>query len=365
MKINFLHKQINIKYLIITFFVSRVVSTSLIYILLPLYDQRFFTFKDLEFYKENNLGILSPNFLFSYLIKLTNYDSSNIHNFAYVAICFIVSFLFFLPWIFLVKRIMSFKNAFLYTLILGMHPYLSLYSLKLDSTTFAVLPVGLFAIQKFLDSNKFKFIGLSISTLSTFFRSQIIILAWSQFILYFNSLKSYKISRSNLFYFFILLILVGISIIQFNYGADIVTQNFGCYSFIKVKEFLINKGVFNPISHILSLVFTPIIHFFLLLGAREAIAAFCINLPKQIASISELNILSTLTFLTFHFYAFIKMFIWVTRQRNVDKLEFFIPFAMLLPNLYGAAHMRYLICLIPYLIIFIFRLETNKISKSI
>ena len=63
--------------------------------------------------------------------------------------------------------------------------------------------------------------------------------------------------------FLILILLVFCSLIQFGYGADILTQNFGCYTLPNIKNFFLEKGFFEPISIFLAYLFTPIIHLIL------------------------------------------------------------------------------------------------------
>ena len=353
-----LYKNQSLTKLIFAFIFSRLFSCSLIFLLLPLYDSRFFTFKDLTFYKEVDSGFFSPNFLFAYLVKFIRYDQSNIHDLSFLLIFFIISLIIFIPWIYLAERFLSKRGSFLYAITLGLHPYLALYSLKFDSTSFAILPVAFFTIEKLLKIKKLKYISLLISTLSTFFRSQVLIIAWLQLIL-FNSKKVFKISKSNLFIFIITIFLIICSIIQFNYGADILTQNFGCYSTEAIGNFFLKRGFGRYISNILSFLITPIVHVILLLGAREAIAANCINLPREVASIWQINIFSTLFFLFFNLYAVINFIKYIFKKRPF-RLQLLIPFSILLPNLYGAAHMRYSICIVPYILLFIFKQQNNN-----
>ena len=147
----FLYNNQSLTKLISTFVFSRLFSCALIFLLLPLYDSRFFTFKDLTFYKEVDSGFFSPNFLFAYLVKFIRYDQSNIHNLSFLIIFFIISIIFFIPWIYLAERFLTKRGSFLYVIAIGLHPYLALYSLKFDSTTFAILPVAFFAIEKILN----------------------------------------------------------------------------------------------------------------------------------------------------------------------------------------------------------------------
>ena len=339
------------------FIFARFISCTFIFLYLPLYDPRFFTFKDLEFYKEVSSGIFTPNFLYAYLIKFLGYNSSNIHSYSSLIISFIISIIVFSPWIFLSRKILKNNSAILYSIILGLHPYLSLYSLKFDSTTFAVLPVAFFAIQRFLPADKFNTIPLFTTTISSFFRSQILLLAWVQlFQSIFNENYGY-FKKIEFKQFLILFLLVFCSLIQFGYGADILTQNFGCYTLPNIKNFFLEKGFFEPISIFLAYLFTPIIHLILLLSARESIAIYCINLPKQLASYWQLNIISTISFLSFHAFCLFKMIKWIFFNNKYKDYFLLIPFILILPNLYGMSHMRYFICFIPYVMLFLFDIK--------
>ena len=145
-----LSKDKNLFLLIISFISARLISSLLVVIFLPLYDQRFFTFKDLDFYNQVSSGLFTPNFLFSYLVKFTQYGSETIHSWTSIFICFLISVILYLPWIFLSRNILSKNSAYIYAILVGLHPYLALYSLKFDSTSFAILPVAFYAIEKFL-----------------------------------------------------------------------------------------------------------------------------------------------------------------------------------------------------------------------
>lgn len=342
----------------ILFVASRLLSCLVIYLFLPFYDQRFFTFKDLDFYQGSS-DFFTPNFLFAYLVKVIGYDANTIHSWNYFVLCILISIIIFLPWIFLSHKILNNRNSYIYSIILGLHPYLALYSFKFDSTNFAVLPIALIALEKLLPSIKLKYLSLLTSTLSSFFRSQVLVLAWIQLIFFYSN-NFFKFSKRNIFLFIIFLLLVFCSITQFNYGADILTQNFGCYSLINIKSFFIDKGFNESISSYISVLVTPIIHVFLLLGAREAISAYCLYLPSEIASNYGLNILSSFLFLSFHLYALIRLIMLSIFNKKEKELGLLIPLIILLPNLYGSAHMRYIICLIPYITIFIFNIKNKK-----
>lgn len=350
------------KFLIFTFISARLFCCMLIFLFLPLYDPRFFTFKDLEFYKEVPSGIFTPNFLFAYLIKFIGYDSSNIHSYNFLIFSFLISIIIFLPWIFLSKKILKNNSSFLYTLLLGCHPYLALYSLKFDSTSFVVLPVAFFVIEKFLPIYRLNLLPIVTSTLSSFFRSQILLLAWIQIFFIFLKRKILVFNKKSFYIFIILILLSFCSFIQFNYGADILTQNFGCYTFPNIKNYFLEKGLIDFLSSFISFILTPIIHLFLLIGAREAISIYCISLPTEIAQYPYLNIFSTICFFLLHGYSLFRMLDWILANKKNNAFKLLIPFVLIIPNLYGMAHMRYFIPFIPYVIIFLFDIKKSKIN---
>tara|TARA_A100001388_G_C28766206_1_gene500861 strand:+ start:1688 stop:2779 length:1092 start_codon:yes stop_codon:yes gene_type:complete len=356
---NFIKKRYFLN-LLFTFFIARLISCLFIFKYLSAYDSRFFVFTDLIEYNEAPKGfILTPNFFYAFFIRLIGYNSENLLNLSSIFISFSFSFFLFIPWIFLGSRILNKKSSFIYSILIGIHPYLALYSLKIDSTSFSIVPVALFAINQFLPNIKLKIISLWISIISSFFRSQTIILAWIQALYFFPKLK-FKISKINISIFFALVLLVLCSLSQYDYGSNIVTENFGCYSFLNIKNFFISLNINKQLSNLFSVILTPIVHVFLLFGAREAIGVYCLNLPKEIASNGFINITSTIIFFLLHFSLFIKMIVWIFKNNYKRFIGLLIPYTMLLPNLYGAAHMRYILFLIPYFMFWLFEIKQEN-----
>ena len=354
--------------LFLSFFIAKVISCLLVIKFLSIYDSRLFVFTDLIEYNEAPKGfILTPNFLYAYFIRLIGYDSGNLLNPLSIFASFLFSLILFIPWVFLGSKILNKKSSFIYSIFIGLHPYLSLYSLKIDSTSFSIIPVAFFVINQFFPEYKLKMISLWTSIISSFFRSQTIIIAWIQ-ALYFLPKYKFNISTKNISLFLALVLLVLCSLSQYDYGSNILTENFGCYSFLKIKNFFISLDINKNLSHIFSFFVTPIVHIFLLFGAREAIGVYCINLPKEIANNEFINIASTIVFFLFHFSLFIKMLLWIFRKNHKKFIGLLIPFILILPNLYGAAHMRYILFLIPYLMLWLFEIKEQNLeifSKSI
>tara|TARA_A100001388_G_scaffold275998_1_gene262666 strand:- start:1616 stop:2596 length:981 start_codon:yes stop_codon:yes gene_type:complete len=319
-------------------------------------------FTDLIEYNEAVKGfILTPNFLYAYFIRFLGYDNSNLLSPLSIFVSFLFSLLLFIPWVFLGSKILNKKSSFFYSIFIGLHPYLALYSLKIDSTSFSIIPVAFFVINQFFPKYKLEIISLWTSIISSFFRSQTIILAWIQALNFLPKYK-YNFSKKNIGLFFALALLVLCSLSQYDYGSNILTENFGCYSFLNIKNFFIDINVNKYLSHFLSFLTTPIVHIFLLFGAREAIGVYCLNLPKEIATNSFINISSTIIFFFFHFSLFIKMIVWILTKNHKRFFGLLIPFALLIPNLYGAAHMRYILFLIPYLMFWLFEIKEENLD---
>ena len=260
-----------------------------------------------------------------------------------------------------ISLVLNKKSSFFYSIFIGLHPYLALYSLKIDSTSFSIIPVAFFVINHFFPEYKLKMISLWTSIISSFFRSQTIILAWIQ-ALYFLPKYKFSISKKNISLFCALVLIVLCSISQYDYGSNILTENFGCYSFLNIKNFFISLDINSNLSHFFSFLVTPIVHIFLLFGAREAIGVYCMNLPKEIATNAFINIASTILFFLFHFSLFIKMLVWIFRKNYKRFIGLLIPFILIIPNLYGAAHMRYILFLIPYLILWLFEIKEENLD---
>ena len=348
--------------LFLSFCITKILSCLLIIKFLTIYDSRLFVFTDLIEYNEAPKGfILTPNFLYAFFIRLMGYDNANLLNPSSIFISFLFSLVLYIPWIFLGSKILNKKSSFFYSIFLGLHPYLALYSLKIDSTSFSIMPVAFFVINEFIPKYKLNMIALWTSIISSFFRSQTIILAWIQALYFFPRYK-FKISKKNISLFFALFLLVLCSLSQYDYGSNILTENFGCYSFLNIKNFLIGLNINKQLSHFISFLITPIVHIFLLFGAREAIGVYCLNLPKEIATNSFINISSTLVFFLFHFSLFIKMIVWIFKKNYKLFFRLLIPFILLIPNLYGAAHMRYILFLIPYLMLWLFEIKEENLD---
>jgi len=105
-----------------------------------------------------------------------------------------------------------------------------------------------------------------------------------------------------------------------------------------------------------------VIHLLLDLGAREAVANHCLLLPASMAKQAWLHLGGTAFFVILHGWFLWKLAVFVARKRKdkPDIVQLFFPLAILLPNFYGAAHMRYLIPIIPLLLLLAFEVQSYR-----
>ena len=345
------------------FLFLRALSSFVVYKFLSIYDSRIFSFTDLKFYNESNINIFSPNFFYTLFIRSIGYNSDNLLSLNFIFISFTISFLTITPFIFLCIKILSKKNSIFFIFILSLHPYLALYSLKLDSNIFATLGVSSYALWIFYSNkNTFNF-SIIVNLFSTIFRNALIPLLWIQFFLIFLFKRDFtRFKLLGILSLFLITIFITSS--QIFYGFEYISQNFGCYSYENIDKFL--QEILSPnISKILSFIFTPIVHMILNLGAREAIAIYCLNLPSDYAANNFINLLTTFSFLLFHSFLLISLLIFIFKDFDIRKLTLLFPFSILLPTLYGTAHMRYLYPLLPFLIFVQFLPRDYKILKKI
>ena len=338
----------NLIFKILFFIVVRISSCIFILKLLPKYDQRLFTFTDLGEYNQIESGLQSLNPLYVLLVKNIGYSVENLYDFKWIFISLFLSVIFTIPWIILANKILKNNIAFIYSFILGIHPYLSLYSLKIETGVFAILPVSLIVISRLWPSSIMNKFSLLSSSFLSLFRNALIPMAWSQVI---YGLIFKKRTNKEIIFFISIFILCFSSVIQIPYGMKYMSQEFGCYSLSSIENWLVLKGISSSLASFFSFIITPIIHFLLDMGAREAISFYCLSLPKNIAANQLINYFSTFGFLFIHLYCFIRLirFCFVNKENNI--FEILLPFAMLAPTFYGAAHLRYLIPLIPFLLL--------------
>ncbi len=361
--------KINLKFFFNSFFFKiylfaflRLLCSIIVYFGLYFYDSRIFSYTDLNYYGSQELNLFSPNFLYSNLINFIGYNQNTIFEFKYISLSFLVGIIFSIPYIYICHKYLSKRNSFLYLFLLSFHPYLALYSLKFDTSVFGILGIGVFAIYLFKNNTSSFTFSLFTNSFVALMRNSMLPLVFCNLLIIFY--KKFKYSLFQILLIFFSGFLISFVIYsQIGYGIDYLSQNYGCYSLGNINLYL-SKFVGNIYSYFLSIIITPIIHLILDLGAREAISIYCINLPKSYAASNFLNIFSTISFLIFHAFLLFKIIKWVFYSPNKIRLEVLLPFSILLPTLYGVAHMRYLMPLIPFMMLWIFipnkRILMNK-----
>lgn len=337
------------------------------YFFLDKYDSRFFSFTDLDYYNSGQLSIFSPNYFYAKLIQFIGYNNESIHDLFFLLLSSLISIIVVTPYIKIASKICTKKQSYIFSFLLGSHPYIVLYSLKLDSSLFPLIVISFFNFYLFNQNNKNYLFLIFLNTFCLIFRNSLLPFSILIYIFFFLKRKSF----SNFQKFIIYISLLVVSFIffsQFGYGLEYVNQNFGCFSQKSIENFL--RSMFGQnISSYLSYIFTPVVHLFLNLGAREAISAYCFSLPTEIAPSNFINILTTFIFFSLHFYLLLKIIYLVLNNFSLTQMSILIPFSILLPTLYGSAHMRYLLPLMPMLLLWQFIsketiLNNPKIQKQ-
>jgi len=324
--------------------------------LLPMHDSRPLstTFGDLALYNGSANGSLPlwniPNPLFAALVRGLNYRHDQLGDWRFTSFSLVLNIAFSVIFVVLACKVLRPKAALLYAVFLGAHPYLALYSLKLDSSLFALLPVGLLATTALTKLQTSW--SLLTTAVSSLFRNSLVPMGWLQ--LAWNR----RIWRST---FGVLSIstLAASTALQLHFAAYYIGQNYGCYSPSRVTDWLGEQGMQGWAAKTLGFMLTPIIHLLLDLGAREAVANHCLVLPTSIAKQQWLHVGGTLFFMILHGWLLLRLIrtAWRHMQDNFAAAQLLFPLAMLLPTLYGAAHMRYLIPIIPLLLMNAFELR--------
>lgn len=324
--------------------------------LLPLHDSRPMsaTFGDLALYNGSSDGSLPlwslPNPLYAVLVRWLGYDHGQLQDWRFLGLSLGLNLAFSAVFVGLACRVLRPRQALLYAALLGGHPYLALYSLKLDTSLFALLPVGLLSAAALTPLRSSW--ALLATALSSLLRNGLLPMGWLQMLWCRRQWRSLAGAAG-------IAVLAGSTALQLGYGASYVGQNYGCYSLARVSEWFSGQGLPGWAAMALGLVLTPLIHLLLDLGAREAVANHCLLLPISIAQQPWLHLGATLGFMVLHGWLLWRLvvFVWRLAPSYPSFVQLLFPLAMLLSTLYGAAHMRYLIPIIPVLLLFGFNLK--------
>jgi hypothetical protein len=327
--------------------------------LLPLHDSRPLsaTFGDLALYNgsaDRSLPLWSvPNPLYAVLVRWLGYDHGHLQDWLFVGLSLGLNLAFSAVFVGLACQVLRPRQALLYAAVLGGHPYLALYSLKLDTSLFALLPVGLLSAAALTPLSSTW--ALLATSLSSFLRNGLLPMGWLQMLWSRSHWRSLAGAAG-------IGVLTGSTALQLGYGASYVGQNYGCYSLARVSEWVGAQGWPGWAATALGLVITPVIHLLLDLGAREAVANHCVLLPVSIAQQPWLHLGATLIFVVLHGWLLLRLVAFVRHHApsHPSTLQLLFSLAMLLPTLYGAAHMRYLIPIIPVLLLCAFELRVVR-----
>jgi hypothetical protein len=339
---------------LLLFALVRSLMASAIGLLLPMHDGRAFGagFSDLALYNGAGGNILPlwslPNPLYAALVRGLGYTHVHLRDWRFISLSLLLNISFSAVFVMVSCRVHRPRQSLCYAAALGAHPYLALYSLKLDTSLFALLPVGLL-VAGALKPPALRG-SLVAAAISTLLRNALLPMVWLQ------ALWSWRQWRTATG-FIGMTVLAGSTALQLSYGASYVGQNYGCYSLARVSQWLASQDWPAAAASAGGIVLTPVIHLLLDLGAREAVANHCLLLPASMAQQIRLHLGGTAFFVLLHGWLLWRLMAFVShsQRRNPWVVQLLFPLAMLLPTLYGAAHMRYLVPIIPLLLLMLFR----------
>ena len=115
----------------------RLIASISIFYIYPLYSSKSFDFPDLDVYL-GSIGELvpfykMPNPLFSGFTRLLNYSPELIVKPNFIILSLILNISSTSIYIYIATKILSYRNSNYYAILLGAHPYLAFYSLKIDT----------------------------------------------------------------------------------------------------------------------------------------------------------------------------------------------------------------------------------------
>ena len=284
------------------------------------------------------------------------YGQGQLQDGRFIALSLLLSVGFSAGVVVVSSRVHRPRQSLLYAVALGAHPYLALYSLKLDTSLFALLPVGLLTAGALMPPAPRG--TLLVNAVSSLLRNALLPMVWLQAA--WNR-RTWRSAAGGVG----LAVLATSSALQLGYGASYVGQNYGCYSLNRVSGWLAQQGWPEAAASAGGLLLTPVIHLLLDLGAREAVANHCLLLPASMAKQAWLHIGGSAFFVILHGCLLWKLAVFVSRQRKYEPgvVQLYFPLAMLLPTLYGAAHMRYLIPIIPLLLLMAFDWKDQSLDS--
>jgi hypothetical protein len=341
---------------LLLFALIRGVTALAIGLLLPLHDGRPFgaDFSDLNLYSGSGgqpapLWSL-PNPLYAVLVRGLGYGQGQLQDGRFIALSLLLSVGFTAVFVVVSSLVHRPRQSLLYAAAVGAHPYLALYSLKLDTSLFALLPVGLLTASALMPPALKG--TLLVGAVASLLRNALLPMLWLEAVWNRRALRT---AAGNV----AMAVLATSSALQLGYGASYVGQNYGCYSLDRVSGWLAHQGWPMTAASAGGLLLTPMVHLLLDLGAREAVANHCLLLPSSMAKQAWLHIGGTSFFALLHGWLLWKLTSFVARQRRLQPavVQLLFPIAMLLPTLYGAAHMRYLIPIIPLLLLMAFEVR--------
>lgn len=120
---------------ILYYIILKIFITLIFFLIMPIFfHQSIFKFNDFEYYSSGDLGV-GPNIAYRWLIWLLEIKS--IDTTLPIFIASIINISVDISWIYLLSKYLNLRGLFFFILMLGLHPYAAVYTMKFTTDLFA------------------------------------------------------------------------------------------------------------------------------------------------------------------------------------------------------------------------------------
>ena len=341
------------KNIVIFYIIPKIILLGILLVILPIiFDQSYFKFEDYPVYKK--CLDWSANPFFGYLVCLIN--SENIENYIAIILAISLNSLRDFGFIYLAKNLLTINGNRLYYLLLALHPYLTLYHAKLTTSTFAGLGVLLifYIIKNKIKINILHYLFSLI--LIGFRQSQILMFLYFYSVYWFQNMKNYKFNTFYILCFLTALIFL-MSLSSVDYFNKVIRLSSEYPTNINISNYYNIDNYY--INIILSKGTQILIHIFLLLGFREKAYT---EFPQMFISghfIDIIQIVIGLILIVIHVLGIYGLY----KYKMKKNILYFSFLFYLFPTVIVTGHLRYLLPIIPIIMLGLTFLINKKLEK--
>ncbi|MBD1141541.1 hypothetical protein IDH31_00130 [Pelagibacterales bacterium SAG-MED32] len=305
-------------------------------------------------------NVNSANILFTLTSCVLNIKS--ISNLLPILITLTITLIKDLLFIICASKFLNNKGMLIFIILLAVHPYLGIYSLKYSTDIFANLGIAVLFYQMVFNKN-----GIYMNILSVIlvgFRNNLL----PVFFVYYLFLLILSIKKSNIneFFKYALLIISIYFITQIGTGSydtgifyDFIFTNQNPFSWYKAVEFLGLTHSF--MSYVISLPIFLFTHMVLLTGFREAVFVHGFYFLIDLGLAGYLQLIFFILLSCFHIVGTVSFYYYFKNK----SYYFFIVLLYIIPTFIALSHLRYFMPIIPIALIGISALIQKKLLKNL